>query len=961
MAYPRSSMQKLCKRHAATATHRKIRPDGAPLRAEQPSIRELLEEKRKKRESGEQDKSRKAFGIRDLVRARSAGFKSEISKLTNDQYREVPIRERLREHFGSESTNQLLKSTLESQELQDNLKTQGASRDPANEDDIEGQDFSTAGLLEAVDHSFVVPLNQGDLVEYWPDAGERKTAIILSKPSTNTGKRYIIVTERGQIDYANPNRFRFVLQEFYTQSKINTDELLQQDDAALIPFRKAIKKFKEASSAFSTQNARLLNNIYDHLPQSLKRTSSIVSSVDICRKLFGETTQAQLHATFEALMRSRKHFLPDSTLHMSVPLFSTRDPKEIETLERVSLWTRKSSPEFTNFIDRARKIAAFGMRITTELSGTLRAVDSKIKFTKDDTLFINFMVKACLERVDRPETELYTTIVSTIVKALQFFPDQKADRSMVYASLKKLGILAPWDSNLRRLEAAALPGQGTSRQADQYLKYEKSHFAHNQVEDLTQLGLADQSESIRHDFGQMPVYAIDGAGASELDDGISIDGKWLHIHIADPSSFIRYGSKLADIAAFRQATVYAVDRNYPMLPSPLTMKHFSLGCSSANPAMTTSMLIGDQGQVEEVRIRPSVVRNIKRTTYEEVDQSVFALTSRSHIISELSVNWDSSSRHESYTRSDLTPLSHQDILNIKDIHYLLQSVRKQRILEGMIDFYNTDHQTRIQPDKLPDVKLDYTEPTFYAGRPGIETASISQSLSYSRNLVQEAAILTNGTIARYAAERQIPLIYRIMQFQLNASERAKVHAFRDQQGRVRLEDMQDLIHKLGAAHMSLEPGPADLLGLPHGYTHATSPLRRYVDMIAQWQIQSYLLKRPYEVDLKSVLPLLIRRGKAMKRVDSAASRHWLLQLLHQKMERGEEMRFDATVRANNPRLHHPSDAIIKSLSQRCLIRRHPTDPEMVVGSIVTVSVEELDLMDNVIYARRIDLPETPKS
>lgn len=934
--------------------------DGVPVREILAKIRKQREVLREGAATGDRrtskDTKEQVVGVRELVISRSSEFSSVLNKLSVEEYMNTPVRKRLQDHFQGQSVQELLKETQSSPAKQQELLAKLAEAEASDFDEnMITDEYSAAGSLAADEYSVQARLYPGDLVEYWPDKGMRRTAIILRRPDESSGTRYMILDDRGKIDFANPNRFRFVLQEFYDKTLIKQHGLMMQNDPVFVPLRQALKKFKGNVRDVSADNAQKLTNIYNDLPAQLTKRSSVISSIDVCKAVFGETTQAQLYAVFEQMTTDRVHFLPDATLHVTVPLFSTRSKAEVKAIEQVLSWTRDRSSQFLQFIDRARKIAMYGKDITTDISGPPTPTECPIHFSLTDMVFIDFMIKSCLERMDRPENEFYTTPVSLIVKTLDFFPGRRIDRSAVHAALKEMGILTPWDLNLRRLQAAALPNQGSSQSADEAEAFFDANFAQNQVESLARLGLEDRCDALRHDFGQLPVYAIDGDDASELDDGLSIDGDWIHVHIADPSSFIPYGSKLADIAAFKVETTYFTEQIYTMLPRHLAMTHFSLGSAPATPSMTTSIRLDSDGKIMDMKVRPSVIRNVIKTTYDVVDSEVFALKRNTFTLSQLSVNWQQDLARYSVMSRNLTNLTDLDKQNIRQLQEYLKRARKYRYDNGLIDFFNVERTTTVQPRTLASLKHDDNVPVFYSGRPGIATSVLSASDSAAVGLVSEAAILANRATASYAAERSIPIIYRALESSLNADELAHVLSLRNATGRVRLEEVRDLLGKFGATRMSLEQRPADMLGLPEGYTHATSPLRRYVDMIAQWHIQAHLRKEAYPVDLEKTMSHIVRRGKALKRIDKTSKRHWVLQLLHQKMERGESLQFEATVYNNNNSRKHPSEATLQGVGERCLVRRSAGDPVMKLGSNVQVIVEELDLMDNVIYVRRIDL------
>ncbi|KAJ2618798.1 3'-5' RNA exonuclease complex component [Coemansia spiralis] len=149
----------------------------------------------------------------------------------------------------------------------------------------------------------------------------------------------------------------------------------------------------------------------------------------------------------------------------------------------------------------------------------------------------------------------------------------------------------------------------------------------------------DICESIRHDFGNIPVYTIDNADTRDVDDGVSVetvkgaDGKyqeWLHIHITDPTSLIHPGHVLAETAGLKTTSIYYPDMIDHMLPKNLVLEKLSLSRQkNGGPVntMTFSARIGSNGDIEEYKVRPGIVRNIISAPYELVDQHISYLQS----------------------------------------------------------------------------------------------------------------------------------------------------------------------------------------------------------------------------------------------------------------------------------------------------------------------------------------------
>lgn len=945
-------MHRSCKRYLSSSWATKRKDPVSRLSSRRKYLSSLSAGKPDKSvQGGEPAESR--FNVREVVKARALKFRAEVKKMSPEAYAAQSLQSLFKDTSGGDSTKSLLESGKDTPGRQAEILAALRASEPESVEDSE--DYAEIDVLDTLameDYSTQLLLNPGDLVEFWPDKGQRSTLVILSLPTATTRKRYVTLSERGSIDYTNPNRYRFVIPGFIPNVSIDPDSIILQSDAKMIPIRRALKRFKQETDKLGSAYARELAKIYDEVPMINNQKQQNISVAEVSKLIFGGTSQVEMYTAFVAMTLDRVHFSPDLTPNVSIPIFGVRTLQEVSDISNVIQWTRKGSSEFRDFVSHALEVVELRNKIQVRQSEFLAPISAPRNFTKSDQSFIRFMLNACLERMDNAETEVHSNALSTIVKALRLFPDQSVQRRTVHACLKKLGVLTPWDSNQRRAKAAQLPGYGTSARADEYEQYIKDNMTENQVEDLSKLGLRDSCESIRHDFGQLPVYTIDSEGAAELDDGISIDGDWLHVHIADPSSFISHDSKLAEIAQFRVETVYLTEKSIPMLPTNLTQRHFSLGSDGASPAMTTSLKLDKSGNISEMKIRPSVVRNVKRTTYDAVNREVFGVVKSLPTGSVSSPHW--TAEGSSPTSRALASLNKQDRQNLKAIQTWLQPAFSYRFRNGLLEMHYNEQSVRLQEQAvLPESTTDHSAPVFYAGGPRISASSSPVTDSPAIAMVTEAAILNNRAIAQYATEHRIPIIYRSSRFPLTDREKAALLKKRDARGRVLERDLKPYMGRMSSSIALLHAEPVELLGLPNGYTHATSPLRRYVDMVCQWQLQSHLLKRPYALDLKSMLPDIQRKGRAIKLLIKSETKHWIVLLLQQQIEAGQAMNFRATVTENNPRLNLPSEAILENLRERCLLRREASDPVISPGSTVDVMIEDLDLMDNVIYTRRI--------
>jgi len=335
----------------------------------------------------------------------------------------------------------------------------------------------------------------------------------------------------------------------------------------------------------------------------------------------------------------------------------------------------------------------------------------------------------------------------------------------------------------------------------------------------------------RDDFRHRNTITIDPTTARDFDDAVDVeilrDGSFqLGVHIADVSHFVRQDSAMDTEARIRGTSVYFPDRVIPMLPEKV-----SNGLCSLNPrvdrlAMSVIMHISADGEVRDYSVHNSVIHSKERMTYEDV---------------QLMIDDDPAStarfRH-------IQP----EIQKINKLATLLQKKRQER---GAIDF------------DLPEPMLTYDET---GGLLGI----VKSVRHFSHRIIEEFMILANEVVARHLEIREIPSLYRVHE----DPDPAKVADFaelvagfglRFHPKRATPAEFQKFISSIAgrpeermlsylmlrsfkqAVYSAENVGHFGLAS--DAYTHFTSPIRRYPDLVVHRILKSAIAKR------KSSLPL----------------------------------------------------------------------------------------------------------
>lgn len=323
----------------------------------------------------------------------------------------------------------------------------------------------------------------------------------------------------------------------------------------------------------------------------------------------------------------------------------------------------------------------------------------------------------------------------------------------------------------------------------------------------------------RKDYRDNYVITIDGLDAKDFDDAVQIEKQSgfyeLKVHIADVSHYVKESSALDNEASLRSFSTYLADRVLPMLPPELSNNICSLNPGVDRLTMSVEMTISKNGFVESFSINEGVIRSKARLTYTEVDKRLN--------------NRDFENEKQKQTLELMAELS--DILEEK------------RMLAGSINFETIEPKVILDKNRNP-VEIIIREKT------------------PSTKLIEEAMVLTNEVIAGFVFNRELPLIYRIHE---NPAEDAleEVKMLLGQLGypskkigKATSENFQNilkfahhrkdrliinsiLLRLMKKARYSIQPAGHFGLGLNH-YSHFTSPIRRYPDLLVHRQVKSLL-------------------------------------------------------------------------------------------------------------------------
>ncbi len=345
----------------------------------------------------------------------------------------------------------------------------------------------------------------------------------------------------------------------------------------------------------------------------------------------------------------------------------------------------------------------------------------------------------------------------------------------------------------------------------------------------------------RKDLRDLPLVTIDGADARDFDDAVYAkkqDKGWrLIVAIAEVSSYVQPGSLLDDEATHRSTSVYFPSRVIPMLPEALSNGLCSLKPAVDRLCLACEMTVSDKGTIQRSRFVAAVMNSSARLTYQQVAD---------------------------YYENGV--LKHHDNdadvkQNLDDLHALYKALRSARFKRGAIDFESTEYG-------------------FQFDQHGAVSGLIPQERNDAHKLIEECMILANVEAARFLLGNELPAPYRVHASPPEGKLEALAQFLRGQGISVPWRDKPEpkdfetvvmqakgrpdehLIMAVLLRSQSLaayQPGNEGHFGLAlEAYTHFTSPIRRYPDLLVHRAIHHLLLRGkkpayPYTVEAMSEL------------------------------------------------------------------------------------------------------------
>lgn len=353
----------------------------------------------------------------------------------------------------------------------------------------------------------------------------------------------------------------------------------------------------------------------------------------------------------------------------------------------------------------------------------------------------------------------------------------------------------------------------------------------NEVNSLP-MEVSEKEIKNRQDLRGEIIFTIDGDDTKDIDDAISITKKngnyILGVHIADVSHYVKEGSALYESALSKGTSSYLADTVLPMLPHELSNGICSLNEGEDRLAISCVMTINDKGKVIEHDIFPSVINSKKKMTYKNVNKILMG---------------------------NEIP---EDYEKFADKLYLMQELahilRKDKINKGYIDF---------GLDEAKIIQDEYGKAIDVVKREQLE----------GEKLIEDFMICANETVAEHVSNMELPFVYRVH----GAPKSEKIEDFLNlikllgykidiDVNNITPKSMQRILNSLNdkpefeiLSDMLLRsmkkavysPDNIGHFGLASSkYTHFTSPIRRFPDLMVHTLLHKYVFN--YDVDKDTI-------------------------------------------------------------------------------------------------------------
>lgn len=361
--------------------------------------------------------------------------------------------------------------------------------------------------------------------------------------------------------------------------------------------------------------------------------------------------------------------------------------------------------------------------------------------------------------------------------------------------------------------------------------------------------LSEKDFEGRLDLRNEITFTIDGADAKDLDDAVHIkkleNGHFeLGVHIADVSYYVKEGSELDKEALNRATSVYVIDRVVPMLPERLSNGICSLNPNVARLTQSAIMEIDQKGQVVKHTITQTIIKTTFRMTYSDVNDMIVG------------------DEEKRAAFKVILP----SVEAMVELHTILERMRYKR---GALNF-------------------DTKEAKILVNKTGRPVDIVLRQRGLAERMIESFMLVANETVAEHFATLNLPFIYRIHEepkaekvqkfIDYASTFGVRVYGTANSMSQSALQDIMKAVHgqpyeEVLSMMLLRSMQQARYSEHNHGhyglaaefYTHFTSPIRRYPDLLVHRMVRDYGRSKKIAEHFEQVIPDIASQSSSRER------------------------------------------------------------------------------------------------
>ncbi|CAN3361076.1 hypothetical protein DICA3_D16402 [Diutina catenulata] len=392
----------------------------------------------------------------------------------------------------------------------------------------------------------------------------------------------------------------------------------------------------------------------------------------------------------------------------------------------------------------------------------------------------------------------------------------------------------------------------------------------------------DPLATVRKRFNE-PVFCIDAPDAHEIDDGIALvdsgDTYTVYVHVANPGSYMRPDSAISRMAMAKGTTTYMPEGPEKMLPEAISEL---AGLGTDNPTRTFAVSYQfDKQTVDDYLAQRDQDPN-HRASAETLEKMKAQLDASIAVGAYTAHNFPSGYTYDRVNEVLETRMD-PHFLPLYKLHGIATMLHDYNItVGGGVDLSNDPGSVKVDTVAASPTPQFTNTPDEYRLQVGNRVIRIARPKSGtarpSQTLVSQCMVYANYASAKFAAQRDIGLVFRTQEMNLAPSverELAEVVA----RGDMSPGNLSKVTSVLVGSRYSVTPKKHQSLGI-ECYATVTSPLRRYVDMINQWRLCSALMGSDSQLAVTpEVAQHLSTREVLNKFLQKHSNKFWLGQFL----------------------------------------------------------------------------------